>query len=235
MAPLQVIGASWGRTGTNSLKEALAILGFRTHHMRAMYENTESHPDIFKEAYENPNQPVDWDVLYSGFDAAVDWPTVSFLDRLIKYYPDAKIILTLRDTESWYASFKNTIVRVLESDISPADTSNNALLAKQVREMVRTLILDGLFKDPERNKTRKALNDYEEDMIKEKYEAHIEWVKQNVPSERLFIMELGEEWDRLCNFLNKSVPKDIPYPHTNTRKAFIEKFQNSAKDFHHEQ
>ena len=36
MSELEVIGAGFGRTGTFSLKTALEVLGYKTHHMEAV-------------------------------------------------------------------------------------------------------------------------------------------------------------------------------------------------------
>ena len=36
---LQIIGAGFGRTGTNSLKVALNILGYKTYHMTELEEH----------------------------------------------------------------------------------------------------------------------------------------------------------------------------------------------------
>ncbi|KAG2222808.1 hypothetical protein INT45_011618 [Circinella minor] len=228
MAPLQIIGASFGRTGTDSLRTALETLGFRTHHMRVMFSPTENKKaELFTKAYENPNEDVDWDAMYKNYDAAVDWPTVGFLDRLILHYPNAKIILTLRDTEKWYASIKDTVAKVIENPKPiPGNTDEETLARERVREMSRTIIFDGMFKESKENM---LLMDDKEDLIKAKYEAHIEWVKQNVPSDRLFIMELGEGWDRLCKFLDMPVPQDITYPHTNTKQMFIDRVLSDNK------
>lgn len=61
--------------------------------------------ELFARAYNNPkHSKQDWEDLYKGFNAAVDWPTCSFYKELMKAYPDAKVILTTRSAESWYRS-----------------------------------------------------------------------------------------------------------------------------------
>ena len=40
--------------------------------MRSMLE-CDRRPEVFEEAYKNPEKPVDWDWLYNEFTAAVDW------------------------------------------------------------------------------------------------------------------------------------------------------------------
>ncbi|KAJ8655709.1 hypothetical protein O0I10_008594 [Lichtheimia ornata] len=207
MAPLEVIGAGYGRTGTDSLRIALNTLGYSTHHMRVIYWG-QTNPDDFKNAYENPEEPVDWDNVYEGFNAAVDWPTATFIKRLVKYYPDAKIILTERDPDSWYKSAKNSIFKIAHIP----DGENTPDHIRRVRAMSRKVNLDGAFEDPELFA--------DEEAIKRRFVEHNEWVKANVPPEQLLVMQLGEGWERLCKFLNKPVPKE-PYPHVNTTAELL--------------
>ncbi|CDS08325.1 hypothetical protein LRAMOSA02273 [Lichtheimia ramosa] len=214
MAPLKVIGAGYGRTGTDSLRTALNILGYNCFHMRnVLMGDVDRHPEVFCDAYLHPNKPVDWDMLYEGFDAAVDWPTVSFVDRLMKYYPDAKIVLTDRDADSWYRSVKSTLFPMTQEAMRNRDKMTEYM--KRVDELDNALILDGVLKDADRFS--------DEEAIKAMYNAHVTWVKENVPSERLYIMQLGEGWEGLCNFLHVPVP-DVPYPSANNSKSFQDEF-----------
>ena len=40
--------------------------------MRSMLSG-DGHPEVFEEAYKNPEKPTDWDWVYEGYTAAVDW------------------------------------------------------------------------------------------------------------------------------------------------------------------
>ncbi|KAI7882023.1 hypothetical protein K492DRAFT_145421 [Lichtheimia hyalospora FSU 10163] len=221
MAPLQVIGAGYGRTGTDSLRTALNMLGYNCHHMREMFQYGR-HPEKFTEAFKHPEKPVEWDTIYEGYDAAVDWPTVAFIDRLMVQYPDAKFILTIRDADSWYKSVKNTIWRVqhkTQAKDAPADLPEDI---KNQFEMIRTIVLDGAFDDLDRF--------LDEERIKGLYNAHNEWVKKNIPSDRLLIMELGEGWERMCKFLDKPVPSE-PYPRVNSTDSFKQMIESDEDLF----
>jgi hypothetical protein len=104
---IDVIGAGFGRTGTLSLKFALETLGFdKCYHMMEVMLN-EHHVELWRQAARLEN--VDWHALYQGYRATVDWPSASFWRELRLVYPDAKLILTLRDSEQWYTSVMNTI------------------------------------------------------------------------------------------------------------------------------
>ncbi|KAI7882022.1 hypothetical protein K492DRAFT_176543, partial [Lichtheimia hyalospora FSU 10163] len=220
MAPLKVIGAGYGRTGTDSLRTALNMLGYKCHHMKEMFRYGR-HPEMFTEAFKHPEKPVEWNTIYDGYDAAVDWPTVAFIDRLMVEYPDAKFILTIRDADSWYKSVKNTIWQLehkAKAKDTPADLPEDI---KNQREMTRTIVLDGAFDDLDRF--------LDEERIKGIYNAHNEWVKKNIPSDRLLIMELGEGWERMCKFLDKPMPSE-PYPRVNSTGAFKQMLE-SDEDF----
>ncbi len=99
---LDVIGAGLGRTGTLSLKAALEELGLgKCYHMTEVLAHPESVP-VWDAAARG--QPVDWDELFDGYRATVDWPGCSFYRELLDRYPDAKVILSVRDPERWYES-----------------------------------------------------------------------------------------------------------------------------------
>ena len=105
---LQVIGAGFGRTGTSSLKGALEDLGFAPcHHMVEVFGHPEQVP-VWDAAARG--EKVDWDALFANYKASCDWPSCSFYKELADHYPQAKIILTLRDSKSWYKSIANTIL-----------------------------------------------------------------------------------------------------------------------------
>ena len=92
---LKVIGAGQGRTGTLSLKAALKELGFGPcYHMIELL----AHPErvSYWEAAER-GEAVSWDELFEGYTAGLDFPVFRYYDTLAKKYPDAKVILTVRD------------------------------------------------------------------------------------------------------------------------------------------
>ena len=107
---LEVIGAGFGRTGTASLKAALEILGYDpTHHMFEVMASKEQM--ALWHAIGAGSEP-DWDKVYDGFPAAVDFPTASYWRELTGHYPDAKVILTVRSADSWWKSASATIIPI---------------------------------------------------------------------------------------------------------------------------
>src|SRR5436309_15782365 len=104
---MKVIGAGFGRTGTLSVKAALEELGFGPcYHMVEVFDKPR-HVELWQAAAEG--KPIDWDELFAGYNAAVDWPACTFYQQLMQAYPAAKVLLTVREPQSWYESTKNTI------------------------------------------------------------------------------------------------------------------------------
>ena len=76
MSGLRVVGAGLGRTGTHSLKVALEeLLGAPCHHMVEVFQHPEQ-AQHFRGAVEG--RMPDWDALFAGYAATVDWPSCAF-------------------------------------------------------------------------------------------------------------------------------------------------------------
>jgi len=200
---LDVIGAGFGRTGTTSLREALETLGFvKCHHMIEVIRNREQTDGWLAVATEGS---VDWDKLFAGYRASVDFPSCVFYRELIKHYPDAKVILSVRDADSWYKSASETIYA-----LSKAVPRWLVWIFPRMRvqaRMINILIWDGIFQgrfeDP--------------DFAKEVFRKHIEDVKSIVSPERLLVYEITEGWGPLCRFLGVEEPAER-FPRTNESK-----------------
>ena len=104
---LKVIGAGFGRTGTNSFQVAMEMLGFGPcHHMNVLM--SEPGPvDAWRRAADGTL--TDWDEIYGAFSATCDFPHCVFYEELAAFYPDAKVVLTVRDPDEWYTSAMSTI------------------------------------------------------------------------------------------------------------------------------
>jgi len=213
-----VIGAGLGRTGTASLKQALEILGFGPcYHMIEVIRHKEQY--IWKSIsdYKAQGREIEWDRVFSGssipsYASCLDFPACCYYRELMEYYPNSKVILTVRDPESWYQSFYNTI-----SKISPTHPEYNCLLGAYMWTSPMAYIWD--WNDSIEGKRffgREVLSK-KENTIK----AFVEWedqVKKTVPEERLLVFESAEGWEPLCAFLGVPIP-EVPYPRTNKRRS----------------
>lgn len=195
---IEVIGAGFGRNGTLSLKYALEKLGFeKCYHMLEL--NQEKDEDLTWMALAR-GEPVDFDKLFEGYRASVDWPSCNFWREQMAWYPDAKVILSERDPDRWYASIMNTIY-----PFSVEARKMDDPLMQRRSKMVFELIWDGVFDGRMEDK----------DHVIGVYLAHNQAVKDEVPPEKLLVFESSQGWAPLCEFLNRPVP-DEPYPKVNT-------------------
>jgi sulfotransferase family protein len=210
---LQVIGAGFGRTGTLSLKAALTTLGISPcHHMVEVARHPEQAP---RWAAAARNGTADWSALLAGFRAAVDWPATAFWRELANTFPNARVILTVRDATAWYASFRDTI---LEHTAALAPPSGSALRA--VYDLTHELVLDGVFAGRADDPSHAIAV----------YEAHNRSVIDTIAAERLLVYDVAAGWEPLCQFLRQAVPH-APFPRLNTRAGFLrEYFGRRARD-----
>ena len=202
---IRVIGAGFGRTGTASLQQALHLLGFeKCYHMAEVFQHVED-AKVWDAAMDG--QPVDWDTLFAGYQAAVDWPACTFYQALMRHYPKAKVILTVRDPEQWHASAMQTIYGVRSVPVSQMGPLGPVF--QTIRPMHDHVIWDGTFHG------RFAEKKHALDV----FDRHNAEVKRVVPPERLLVYEVSQGWEPLCHFLDSAVPAE-PFPHMNTSAAF---------------
>jgi len=208
--PLEVIGAGFGRTGTLSLKNALERLGYsKCYHMVELSENPEHRPAWWAAAR---GDSVEWDELFRGYLAAVDWPACTYWRTYRELYPEAKVVLTTRDSEGWYRSVTRTIY--------PASTSNRD--SKDPERLDRAawidaVVWDGTFGGRFEDKSHAI----------EVYERHNAAVRADVPTELLLEIEPGAGWRPLCEFLGCEVP-DESYPQVNSTADFRARVASAA-------
>jgi hypothetical protein len=199
---LSVIGAGFGRTGTLSMKMALEQLGVgRCYHMVEVFEHPQ-HIALWRAAADG--HPVDWDALLAGYGATVDWPACHFWRQLMDHFPDAKVLLTVRDAERWYESAHDTIYQVMIGPL-PADNPESRAQHDMAVKIVLEDTFGGRFED-----RAHAIGIYER---------HNAEVRQAVPPNRLLVYEIGQGWEPLCRFLGKAAPAE-PFPRVNTRDDF---------------
>lgn len=207
---IRVIGAGFGRTGTFSLKMALEDLGFgKCYHMVELLKNRSG---VIHWENAHKQFPVDWESLFRGYRSAVDFPACCYFDDLMRFYPDAKIVLTIRDAESWYASAKQTILSV-----KPSLLQTIAIIAKlPFSQDARHLTRIGTYYTA---LISKRLAD--ENNAKRVYVEHNDKVRQLVPSDRLLVYEIEQGWGPLCEFLELPIPSKR-FPLSNKREDFAE-------------
>lgn len=201
---LEIIGPGFGRTGTHSLKLALERLGFGpAHHMFEVRDHPEQLP-----AWEAVARgaSVDWDEVFRGYRSQTDWPGARVWRELARHWPEARVILTVRDPDEWFDSVQATIVGFLAARGQLPDAHANAIAM-----MGQKLVAEQVFDDrlTERAHATRVFRD------------HTAAVRAEIAPERLLVFDVRDGWVPLCAFLGVPVP-DTPYPRTNSSKAFKE-------------
>ncbi|KAL0931844.1 uncharacterized protein CTRU02_212797 [Colletotrichum truncatum] len=214
---MKVLCLGLGRTGTASLRVALKQLGFQdTYHM--LNASAENPPDclLWSQAlaakYDGTGERFskeNWDALLGHCQAVCDWPAASFASELIEAYPDAKVILTTRDADSWYKSTKATVNWRAKKDYFLWALSYVDWASSMYYPMLRKY-WDSVF-----------MGDFEKNG-KAVFLSHNEQIRELVPPDNLLELRIGDGWDwePLCKFLGCPIPAG-PFPRVNEGDSFL--------------
>ncbi|MEV4580664.1 sulfotransferase family protein [Nonomuraea jabiensis] len=204
---LKVVGASFGRTGTTSVRLALETLGFGPcHYMKELFTDPAHAREWLRVA--DGGKP-DWKRLLDGFAATIAWPAAFYWRELAAAFPEAKVLLIVRDPASWYASMSRTLYRT-----RPADTGQEAAVRDQVIEKV---VWQGTFSG--------RFEDHDHAIAV--YRAHLDEVREAVPAGRLVEVEPSHGWEPLCAGLGVGVP-DLPFPVANTTDDYLRRAEQAG-------
>lgn len=195
---LRIIGAGVGRTGTESLKLALEqLLGGPCYHMLEVL----SHPEAATYwAAAGRGEMPDWEEVFDGYVAAVDWPVAAYWPELTAAYPDAPVLLSTRaSSEEWYRSASQTIFALDPTKMPGAQPG----------------FFEGIF-------GRFTFELGNPSAAMEAYETHNRKVRESIDPGRLIEWQPGDGWGPLCKALSVPEP-DEPFPHVNTTEMFLQR------------
>lgn len=200
---LEIIGAGFGRTGTLSIKVALETLGYgRCYHMSEVLANP-PHVPVWQAA--QARKEVDWEALFDGYRAAVDWPACTFWRELAERYPEARVLLSTRDPERWWESVNNTIYPLTRRAMQ-AEEPQVRTWAEWSNHLIWETVFEGRFEDRA--------------FAIEVYNRNLEEVKNSIDPERLLVFAASQGWGPLCEFLGAAVP-ECEFPRVNTTEQFL--------------
>jgi hypothetical protein len=179
-----------------SLKLALEqLLGDPCYHMMEVFVRPE-HVTLWQSALDGDHS--NWDTLFGGFVAADDWPVCTFWRELSDANPNAPVLLSTRDPDSWWTSCDRTIFNVFRA--APADDDAWRAMATEALQRFDPNFLD-------------------EDAAKAAFVRHNDEVRTTIAPSRLIEWQPGDDWGPLCEGLGVPIP-DQPYPHANTTAEF---------------
>lgn len=197
---LRVVGAGLPRTGTGSLKEALSqLLGGRCYHMNVIPGHPFDLGDGWRRAL--AHETVDWDQLLAGFVASADWPASLFWRELSEAYPDALVLLSMReDAETWWHSADETILPYARMAMSPDWKEGRGLV-----DILEYFAGTQQWDNPA--------------LMMDLYKRHNDEVRATIPAERLLEWRAQDGWEPICRALDLPIPNQ-PFPWNNSRSTW---------------
>ncbi|KAJ9612431.1 hypothetical protein H2200_004028 [Cladophialophora chaetospira] len=215
-AQFEVIGLGLGRTGTTSLREALNMLGFGpVHHGVEIYRRPDHRERVtefmhwLNEHPQETRKPTDevkkrLRTLFKGYRSTMDMPCCDMVPEMVATYPNAKFILSLRDTEeAWWKSW-------FESVGIHFDTGLRRYI---YRTLISSVHLLRRMDDGTQEIRFRLLREYGS-IGPHIYHEHNQHVRDLVPKGQLLEYNVKEGWGPLCAFLGVDVP-DTPFPNLN--------------------
>jgi hypothetical protein len=143
-----------------------------------------------------------WEELLGSYGATVDWPAAAFWKELSQAYPDALVLLSVREVDEWWASADRTIFAIARGK-PPRDPVFSSQL-----EMARSLL-----------QSRFTPGWHDERTAKQAYLRHNDEVRTSVGRDQLLEWRPGDGWEPICTRLALAVPRE-PFPHVNTTAEF---------------
>ncbi|MCX5241309.1 sulfotransferase family protein [Streptomyces prunicolor] len=205
---MKIIGVGFPRTGTVTLYEALNQLSLGPcYHTKEMI-NKPDHIEHWVQVYEGG--PIDPHAIFAGYQATADAPGCFFWRELIREYPEAKVILSIRDAQTWYRSMSDTVLR---QDL--LDKSADPVLAGLRR--LALAMFDHVFD-----------NRRDEAHLTAVFNRHNAEVQREVPADRLLVYEVTQGWAPLCEFIGVDSPV-TPFPWLNNTAEYVDKAEKHRR------
>lgn len=212
---MKVLALGLGRTGTASLRDALKILGYTdTYHM--MSASVENPPDClcwqdaFAAKYEGRGTfgRKQWDALLGHCQAVCDWPAVAFSKELVEAYPEAKVIITTRDVDSWHKSVLKTV--------------NWRANDPELKTLANFDWSAGLYQPMLANFWKYFFYNDFENRGKERFDDYYNEIRELVPAGELLEYRVSSGWRPLCEYLEVPIP-DVEFPRSNDADGFVQR------------
>ncbi|XP_076801861.1 uncharacterized protein LOC143446209 [Clavelina lepadiformis] len=216
---MKVIVAGYAKTGTKSMAVALSELGYNVYDF---LDHFWYHGDKWAKILSagNGGDIEDFKEMYESVDAVTDSPCYLFWEEILQAYPDAKVILTTRNEDSWYKSYcgqykfiNESLTYKLMQILSPTGWKffkhDNSIHTHRYGFGMRHAF-DFSFVQNEM-------------VLKKAFKQHMQYCLQNCPTDKLLVYNVRQGWAPLCEFLGKEIP-DKPFPHENVSGNIIDNF-----------
>lgn len=135
------------------------------------------------------------------------------MEELIEAYPDAKVVLTIRDREAWLLSMRKSILTILSwrswGMLGYFDGFSHRYWT--LLNYTTSVISKGI----------PAFKAEADPALRESFDEHIDKVRKLVPKDRLLEWHASHGWQPLCEFLDLPVPTE-QFPHLNEPTTLVD-------------
>ncbi|KAF4592276.1 hypothetical protein GQ602_002575 [Ophiocordyceps camponoti-floridani] len=226
---IQVLALGLPRTGTYSMSQALLRLGYHRPFHGIDVGMNQKIWDKFDEATDasfptvesyhgRPFTRAQWDEIFGESEAVTDLGAL-FAPQLIEAYPEAYVILAIRDFEPWMRSMNGLLGLMWSPFASFTVRFVDPLLGNTIGLKIRKLLL-GFFEAKDVDEARRNAQRI--------YHRHHEQIRKMVAPDRLLEYRMGSGWEPICSFLNKPVPDD-DFPWVNDSEALAALFWRAQR------
>ncbi|MCJ1409954.1 hypothetical protein MMC19_004038 [Ptychographa xylographoides] len=186
--------------------------------------------------------------LTSSHSAVLDVPSSAFAKELIAAYPEAKVILTVRDNVDVWYKYVYSLPQTTSAPpfLPPTTTEERSTDAPSCRSCCNTIVPASLgvgpkllsYLDPVCALHGPTLSKYmynfygprfTEEAATRRYRDHIAEVRRLVPEQNYLEFNVKRGWAPLCDFLGRDVPP-TPFPRVNDTESFNDIFGPFFKD-----
>jgi hypothetical protein len=187
---MKYLCAGLSRTGTLSLCKAFELLELKSIHWE---------PKRMRDIITGKNQTPNFKI-YDDVDVVTDLPASYFYKEIAQAYPECKMILTVRNSESWFSSMK----RHYEQNI-PVNLKDNPEMLEEAKITQKYVY------------GSESLSKF---LYIKKFEDHNRHVVLDFPNCLVMNITAGDGWKKLCEFIGKPIPQ-IPFPKENVTKKIL--------------
>jgi len=220
---IRLVCAGLGRTGTLSLTEALTILGYKPYHY-IDFSHADEWANLAKGNCDS-NLVID-KITEDGYDSVLENPTCEIYTDILQRYPDAKVVLTVRDSpeafeKSWKILMDTMVVTEKPFSFGFPSFFQWIPLFERLKHVRRFMGTTHLGLQP--GALAHGWRDQPDGWLGEQYTKHNEHVIANVPAQNLLVFNVKEGWEPLCKFLGCEVPQGkFPHSQVNTKESLVD-------------
>jgi len=202
------------RTGLQTLHEALRRIGYNDIFDQDELIESYEHWD---EVLQNKGSKATFHSMFNGYQVVMGMPTFCFWEQILDAYPNARVILTVRDEDEWWDSIHRGL------DEMGSDGQAAALKYGSTMRFFEELLLPSYHKYC--NLLRfawattlgihaladRVLNEASTRSSYRKHNAYVQSVLGSKTSDgkpKLLVYNVKEGWDPLCKFLEKEEPAE---------------------------